>query len=106
MHAGCSRFGCGDCGRTLDRRRVPGRCFAEWNGENRAVTVNDIEAEDQRNLQTRLGNRDSLQLICSLRAADVQGGTEQTLPRQLEMFGAEVAVGFAVELLQLTKFFL
>ena len=67
--------------------------------------MNHIEAEDERNLQSRLFNGDALQFVRAFRAAHVEGRAEQAFANKLEMFWPIVAVGFAVELLKLAEFF-
>ena len=52
--------------------------------------MNDVEAKENRNLQTRLIHRDSLHLVAR-RATNVERRTEQPLANQVEMFRTKVA---------------
>ena len=83
----------------LHRRRIPGCCFAEGNGKDSAVTMNDIETKQERNLQTRFFHCHMLKLISSLRSENVERGSQETLSNQIQMLGAKISVAFAIELL-------
>src|SRR5688500_6981520 len=97
------RFFRRDAAGTLGQRRIPGSSLSEWYRKDRAVSVNRVEPKQQRDLQTRLFHRDALKLIWLPTITNIQRRTEQTLAREFEMLGAEFAVCFAVELLQLAQ---
>src|SRR5207249_4468204 len=71
VNAGRPRFRCGYARGAFYCRRVPTRGFTKRYWKDGAITVNDIEAKDEWNLQTRFGDRDSLKLVGFLRAAHV-----------------------------------
>jgi hypothetical protein len=66
--------------------------------------VYHVKAEQNRYLQTRF-ERGALQFIGHPRAAHVERRTEQSFPRQFQMFGTIFAVSLAVQLLKLSEFF-
>src|SRR5690606_27875399 len=56
---------------------------SEWNGENRAVTVNNIPSDDQRNSEPALLNSYALYLIHLFNAKEVQQRTASSFPDSL-----------------------
>src|SRR5262245_29509335 len=52
MNTGSPGLSSSDCGAFFHRRGIPARGFAEWNRKHRAIPVNDIKSEDQRNLES------------------------------------------------------
>jgi hypothetical protein len=91
--------------RAFGQRRIETARFTEWNREDRAITVNHVEAKQNGNLQTRLIHRHSLHLVRALGATNVEVRTEQTFANQIEMFRTKVSITFAIELLKLSEFF-
>jgi hypothetical protein len=67
--------------------------------------VNHVEGKERRDFQTRLIHSDALQLVHARRAAHVERRAEQAFADHLAVFGAEVAVGLAVEHLELAELF-
>jgi hypothetical protein len=65
--------------------------------------MNHVEGEDQRDLQSRLLDRDRLQLVDVLHAADVQRRPEEALARQVDVLRTIRPLSSAVELLQLPE---
>src|SRR2546427_6607385 len=53
-------------------RSVPGRRLPERDREDRAVAVNHIQAQEQRDMQPRLGDREALGVVRRLGAGQVQ----------------------------------
>src|SRR5207248_5642224 len=86
----------------LGGRRVPCRRFAERDRKDRAVAVNHVQTEKQRDVEARLGNRDALGVAGRLRAGQVQEPADQTLAHLFELCGARLVVDRGqVELAQL-----
>src|ERR1044072_678709 len=63
VNARSSCFRGGNAGRAFCRRGIPGCRFAERYRKDGAITMNDIETEDERNLQTRFGQGHALEFI-------------------------------------------
>jgi hypothetical protein len=82
------------------------RGFAQRDGEDRPVTVDDVEAEEERDSQARALDGRTLKLVHLRRATYVEGRAEPALGRQPQMLGAEAAFGFTVELLELAQLLL
>ena len=86
----------------LDGRRVPATCFTQRNWEDRAVTMDHVEAEDQGDLQPRLLDRHALGFVDIPGPPDIQERADQALRNQAAMFITDPpGVGDGVELLQL-----
>jgi hypothetical protein len=66
--------------------------------------MNDIEAEEHRNLQARF-HRCTLELIRKFHPADVERRAKQSLASEIEMFGAGKSTIVSVELLKLAELF-
>jgi len=62
----------GDPRRSLDGGQVPTRRFAERHGKHRAVAVNYIMTEQQRDVQPAVFHRELLRLARGLGADDVE----------------------------------
>ena len=60
----------------LDERRIPGRGEAEVDGEDGSKPVDDVEAEQQRNVQPGALDRDALVVIDLLGARHVQEASD------------------------------
>ena len=68
-----------DARRPLDRRQVPARRLAERDREDRPVAVDDVVAEDHRDLEPAVLDRELLRLARGLGAGDVQHRADQAL---------------------------
>ncbi len=104
VDSGGPRLGGGDGGGALDARGVPTARLGERDGEDGAVAVNHVEAEDERDFETRAFDGDALQLVRVPHAAHVQGRAEQTFADEFRVLILEAPVGVAVELLELSEF--
>src|SRR5689334_2293817 len=78
------RFLCGNRGGAFRECRIPTARLSERNRKDRAITVNHVEAEQHRNLQSRLVHRHTLHLVRTLRAANAECRAEQSFADQLE----------------------
>src|SRR6185369_9118347 len=70
-------FLCSNRSRTFGECRIPTARLREWNRKDRAITVNYIEAKQDRYLQSRFIDGDALELVCALRATNVERRAEQ-----------------------------
>ena len=61
------------------------------------VSVDDIKAKNQRDLETRLLHRDALQFIGTFCPAHVERRTQQPFANHLDVFGPELAIRFTIE---------
>src|SRR4051812_28769853 len=101
MHSGRARFGRGDVGRALGGRGVEARGFAEWDGKDSPVAVNHVEAEDERNLQTRPLDRGALKVVRFFCPANPKSRAETPCARNLKNTRIRVPANIAAQLLQL-----
>ena len=90
--------------RPLHHREVPTRSFAERHWKDRAIPVDHVEPQKDRDLQPRLERR-PLKFVRHLRPAHIERRPEQAFSRHLKMLRPIFAVRLAVELLQLTELF-
>src|SRR5262249_62171748 len=105
MHAGRTRFSRSDARRAFGDGRVPTAGFAQRNRKDRAISVNHIESEQDRDLQSRLFHCSALKLVRPRDAAYVERRTKQAFAHEIKMLGPKISIRFAIELLKLPKFF-
>src|SRR5205814_3486120 len=72
VHTGRRRFGGSYPCIALCDVGIPARGLAERDGELRAVAVNDVEPEDERDVESALLDRDALDAMRGLGADDVE----------------------------------
>ena len=77
---GRGRLGRRHARRPLDRRRVPARRLAERDREDRLVAVDHVVAEDHRDLEPAVLDRELLHLARGLGAVHVQHRADEPLP--------------------------
>ena len=108
LQPGGGGLGRGDPRRSLDGRRVPATRLAQGDREDRAVAVDHVEAEEQRDLQPRLLDGQVLGLVDVPRPADVEERADQARAGSGRgaRRGPATSFGDAVELLQLADLLL
>ena len=57
----------GLAGRLFPQNRIERGSLGQWDGENRPVSVQNVESEEQRNAEPRFFDGDALNAVCSLR---------------------------------------
>ena len=72
MHARRRRLAGGDAGCRLDRLGVPGAGLGERDRKGRAIAMDYVVAEDQRDLEPRLPDREALHPAGRVGAGEVQ----------------------------------
>ena len=77
----------------------PRSSFSEWNRKDRAVAVNRVEPKQQRDLSDAIVRRRRAEVDLAAHHYEHSASNRANLAREFEMFGAEFAVCFAVELL-------
>ena len=107
LQSGGGGLGRGDPRRSLDGRRVPATGLPQGDREDRAVAVDHVEAEEQRDLQPRLLDGQPLGVVDVSRPADVEERADQAPGDEPAVLVADSpVVEDAVELLQLADLLL